>query len=301
MNRIKKIILGSFVIIFALSYTSLDYVYGLYNQPGNSSYLSEENEKMRIKEVVEKFISNSFNFDISDFDTSLIDPESKDFLKFFNLRNEHRKYMLSTVGAYEYNTKHICKKFDYSTIKITNDVAFVDVLEFGESYYGDDPEPGTGTFGYQLLLRKIDGNWYVHACDSDDDVTNQYDAMVTLDDLVDFSLVDSKSKSNKKSGARIDIDKLKKDVDDYLNEKPDVNMDNDVGYSELPKRKKENFLDMSIDMLWFNTLKLMRTNITLNISLLKPIVLTLHPKFYIMAVLLEEGEQSWMESSSFGI
>lgn len=243
MKISKKIVIAASILI-AISTISYDILSTNFFENISSSKKMKYEDK-EIENIVEAFISNSFNLGISDFDTSLIDPESSVFIEFFRLRNEYRKNTLATVGYNEKNLRHISKEFKFHTLKVNRETAYVDVDEYYENYYNDDTEPGEGTINYKVLLRKVGDNWKVHACTSDDKITNQYDARVQLEDLVDFSLIDKDSKSVK-SSARLDIKKLKNEVNRHWKESTNTNIDinSDVGYPNPPKRTKRDTLDM---------------------------------------------------------
>lgn len=240
MSTPKKIVVvTSILLTLSISSTMVSATSSYKNTTSYEKVSAVENGE--IENVVEAFISNSFNLGISDFDTSLIDPESSVFIEFFRLRNEYRKNTLATVGYNESNLKHISREFKFNTLKVNGETAYVDVDESYEHYYDNDTEPGEGTINYKVLLRKVGDAWKIHACTSDDNISNQYDARVQLEDLVDFSLTDKYSKSTK-SSARLDINKLKNDVNRHWRESTNTNIDinSDVGYPEPPKRRKRD-------------------------------------------------------------
>lgn len=150
---------------------------------GSTIFASEGPE---IKNVVEHFISNSFNFSFSDYDTSLIDKDSKVFIEFFNKRNHLREKALNYADYTPDNLKYESKSFNYNSIKIENDIAYVNVDE--TSYLFDktnveNQEPGVNTITYDIVLSKHDNKWYIWSCSSNDYVVNEMDREIDIKKL----------------------------------------------------------------------------------------------------------------------
>lgn len=163
-----------------------------------------------IKSVVESFITNSYNLGISDYDTSLIDPESKTFLEYFELRNRYREESLASAGVNKENYEHISKKIEFNKIKIEKDVAYVNITEDYTSIDNsvlNDPSKGSGQDEFDIVLRKVDNKWKINACKSYDEVSNEYDRKVKIEELT--SLNGEK--------AKLDLDKLKKEIEKNSN------------------------------------------------------------------------------------
>lgn len=87
----------------------------------------------------------------------------------------------------------------------------------------------TGEDDFDLVIRKVDSSWKIHACKSHDNITNQYDMrLVSVEQLVDYSVLNDGNRNVFRSQKGIDIKKLKKYVDDFLN-KPTIDLNQDVG------------------------------------------------------------------------
>lgn len=201
----------------------------------------ESNDTKEIKNVVETFISHSYNYGISDYDTSLIDKDSKIFLKYFELRNKYREDTLALANYNKDNYKHVSKRFEFDKLDINKDIAVVKVKEIYNSI--DSVEPGpenidSGKMDFDVILRKINDQWKIHACKGYDDMSNAYDWKVKdINELVDWSVLDPQSKMSNDNV--IDLEKLQKDVIEYENKEP-VDLDSDVGVKENVYSYKSN-------------------------------------------------------------
>lgn len=259
----KKRFLGIVAILLALVVCIP--ISGIFS--GQKSYATDSQDEIEIKEVVEKFISNSFNFGISDYDTSLIDKESKVFLKYFELRNRYREDTLAMEDYNRENYIHESIGFEYSKLKIKNDIAEIKVREKFKSLdfsIKNDPTYSDGIDDFDVVLRKVDGSWKIHACKSYDNLSNQYDIRVDIDSLVDESLLNKENQffrsSKPAKGASLDLEKLENEVEEYLN-KPAIDLNEDVGYdkhSESSARSSSGYVNRSAMKSYNEAFKLRR-------------------------------------------
>lgn len=67
-------------------------------------------EKRQVSSIAETFISNSYNSYFSDYDTRLIDKESKVFTYYFKKRNSIRERALRYAGYTPNTLKYTSKK-----------------------------------------------------------------------------------------------------------------------------------------------------------------------------------------------
>lgn len=135
-------------------------------------------EKRQVSSIAETFISNSYNSYFSDYDTRLIDKESKVFTYYFKKRNSIRERALRYAGYTPNTLKHTSKNFNSHLVTINMNTAYV---RLNEVYYvydktsSDFDQPGIASVDYEVVLHKRNNKWYVWSCTSHDPITNDLD------------------------------------------------------------------------------------------------------------------------------
>lgn len=114
-------------------------------------------EKRQVSSIAETFISNSYNSYFSDYDTRLIDKESKVFTYYFKKRNSIRERALRYAGYTPNTLKHTSKNFNSHLVTINMNTAYV---RLNEVYYvydktsSDFDQPGIASVDYEVVLHK---------------------------------------------------------------------------------------------------------------------------------------------------
>lgn len=135
-------------------------------------------EKRQVSSIAETFISNSYNSYFSDYDTRLIDKESKVFTYYFKKRNSIRERALRYAGYTPNTLKHISKNFNFQLVAINMNTAYV---RLNEVYYvydktsSDSDQPGIASVDYEVVLHKRNNKWYIWSCTSHDPIINDLD------------------------------------------------------------------------------------------------------------------------------
>lgn len=135
-------------------------------------------EKRQVSSIAETFISNSYNSYFSDYDTRLIDKESKVFTYYFKKRNSIRERALRYAGYTPNTLKHTSKKFNFNLVSVNMNTAYVRV---NEVYYvydktsSDSDQPGIASVDYEVVLHKRNNKWYIWSCTSHDPIINDLD------------------------------------------------------------------------------------------------------------------------------
>lgn len=135
-------------------------------------------EKRQVSSIAETFISNSYNSHFSDYDTRLIDKESKVFIYYFKKRNSIRERALRYAGYTPNTLKHTSKKFIFNLVTVNMNTAYV---RLDEVYYvydktsSDFDQPGIVSVDYEVVLHKINNKWYIWSCTSHDPIINDLD------------------------------------------------------------------------------------------------------------------------------
>lgn len=135
-------------------------------------------EKRQVSSIAETFISNSYNSYFSDYDTRLIDKESKVFTYYFKKRNSIRERALRYAGYTPNTLKHTSKKFIFNLVTVNMNTAYV---RLDEVYYvydktsSDFDQPGIASVDYEVVLHKINNKWYIWSCTSHDPIINDLD------------------------------------------------------------------------------------------------------------------------------
>lgn len=135
-------------------------------------------EKSQVSSIAETFISNSYNSHFSDYDTRLIDKESKVFIYYFKKRNSIRERALRYAGYTPNTLKHISKNFNFQLVAINMNTAYV---RLNEVYYvydktsSDSDQPGIASVDYEVVLHKRNNKWYIWSCTSHDPIINDLD------------------------------------------------------------------------------------------------------------------------------
>ena len=135
-------------------------------------------EKRQVSSIAETFISNSYNSYFSDYDTRLIDKESKVFIYYFKKRNSIRERALRYAGYTPNTLKHISKNFNFQLVAINMNTAYV---RLNEVYYvydktsSDSDQPGIASVDYEVVLHKRNNKWYIWSCTSHDPIINDLD------------------------------------------------------------------------------------------------------------------------------
>lgn len=135
-------------------------------------------EKRQVSSIAETFISNSYNSYFSDYDTRLIDKESKVFTYYFKKRNSIRERALRYAGYTPNTLKHISKNFNFQLVAINMNTAYV---RLNEVYYvydktsSDSDQPGIASVDYEVVLHKRNNKWYIWSCTSHDPIINDFD------------------------------------------------------------------------------------------------------------------------------
>lgn len=135
-------------------------------------------EKRQVSSIAETFISNSYNSYFSDYDTRLIDKESKVFIYYFKKRNSIRERALRYAGYTPNTLKHTSKKFIFNLVSVNMNTAYVRV---NEVYYvydktsSDFDQPGIASVDYEVVLHKRNNKWYIWSCTSHDPIINDLD------------------------------------------------------------------------------------------------------------------------------
>lgn len=135
-------------------------------------------EKRQVSSIAETFISNSYNSYFSDYDTRLIDKESKVFTYYFKKRNSIRERALRYAGYTPNTLKHTSKKFIFNLVTVNMNTAYVRV---NEVYYvhdrtsSDFDQPGIASVDYEVVLHKRNNKWYIWSCTSHDPIINDLD------------------------------------------------------------------------------------------------------------------------------
>lgn len=135
-------------------------------------------EKRQVSSIAETFISNSYNSYFSDYDTRLIDKESKVFIYYFKKRNSIRERALRYAGYTPNTLKYTSKKFIFNLVSVNMNTAYV---RLDEVYYvydktsSDFDQPGIASVDYEVVLHKINNKWYIWSCTSHDPIINDLD------------------------------------------------------------------------------------------------------------------------------
>lgn len=135
-------------------------------------------EKRQVSSIAETFISNSYNSYFSDYDTRLIDKESKVFIYYFKKRNSIRERALRYAGYTPNTLKYTSKKFIFNLVTVNMNTAYV---RLDEVYYvydktsSDFDQPGIASVDYEVVLHKINNKWYIWSCTSHDPIINDLD------------------------------------------------------------------------------------------------------------------------------
>ena len=135
-------------------------------------------EKRQVSSIAETFISNSYNSYFSDYDTRLIDKESKVFTYYFKKRNSIRERALRYAGYTPNTLKYTSKKFIFFLVSVNMNTAYVRV---NEVYYvydktsSDFDQPGIASVDYEVVLHKRNNKWYIWSCTSHDPIINDLD------------------------------------------------------------------------------------------------------------------------------
>lgn len=135
-------------------------------------------EKRQVSSIAETFISNSYNSYFSDYDTRLIDKESKVFIYYFKKRNSIRERTLRYAGYTPNTLKHTSKKFIFNLVSVNMNTAYV---RLNEVYYvydktsSDFDQPGIASVDYEVVLHKRNNKWYIWSCTSHDPIINDLD------------------------------------------------------------------------------------------------------------------------------
>ncbi len=135
-------------------------------------------EKRQVSSIAETFISNSYNSYFSDYDTRLIDKESKVFIYYFKKRNSIRERALRYAGYTPNTLKYTSKKFIFNLVSVNMNTAYVRV---NEVYYvydktsSDFDQPGIASVDYEVVLHKRNNKWYIWSCTSHDPIINDLD------------------------------------------------------------------------------------------------------------------------------
>ncbi|WP_314118134.1 hypothetical protein [Peptostreptococcus stomatis] len=135
-------------------------------------------EKKQVSSIAETFISNSYNSYFSDYDTRLIDKESKVFIYYFKKRNSIRERALRYAGYTPNTLKYTSKKFIFNLVSVNMNTAYV---RLDEVYYvydktsSDFDQPGIASVDYEVVLHKINNKWYIWSCTSHDPIINDLD------------------------------------------------------------------------------------------------------------------------------
>ncbi len=135
-------------------------------------------EKRQVSSIAETFISNSYNSYFSDYDTRLIDKESKVFIYYFKKRNSIRERALRYAGYTPNTLKHTSKKFIFNLVSVNMNTAYV---RLNEVYYvydktsSDFDQPGIASVDYEVVLHKRNNKWYIWSCTSHDPIINDLD------------------------------------------------------------------------------------------------------------------------------
>ena len=135
-------------------------------------------EKKQVSSIAETFISNSYNSYFSDYDTRLIDKESKVFIYYFKKRNSIRERALRYAGYTPNTLKHTSKKFISNLVAVNMNTAYV---RLDEVYYvydktsSDFDQPGIASVDHEVVLHKRNNRWYIWSCTSHDPIINDLD------------------------------------------------------------------------------------------------------------------------------
>lgn len=135
-------------------------------------------EKRQVSSIAETFISNSYNSYFSDYDTRLIDKESKVFIYYFKKRNSIRERALRYAGYTPNTLKYTSKKFIFNLVSVNMNTAYV---RLDEVYYvydktsSDFDQPGIASVDYEVVLHKRNNKWYIWSCTSHDPIINDLD------------------------------------------------------------------------------------------------------------------------------
>ena len=135
-------------------------------------------EKRQVSSIAKTFISNSYNSHFSDYDTRLIDKESKVFIYYFKKRNSIREKALIYAGYTPNNLKQVSKNFNFQLVAVNMNTAYV---RLNEEYYvydmtrSDFDRPGTASVDYEVVLHKRNNKWYIWSCTSHDPIINDLD------------------------------------------------------------------------------------------------------------------------------
>lgn len=135
-------------------------------------------EKKQVSSIAETFISNSYNSYFSDYDTRLIDKESKVFTYYFKKRNSIRERALRYAGYTPNTLKYTSKKFIFNLVTVNMNTAYV---RLDEVYYvydktsSDFDQPGIASVDYEVVLHKRNNKWYIWSCTSHDPIINDLD------------------------------------------------------------------------------------------------------------------------------
>lgn len=138
-------------------------------------------EKRQVSSIAETFISNSYNSYFSDYDTRLIDKESKVFIYYFKKRNSIRERALRYAGYTPNTLKYTSKKFIFNLVTVNMNTAYV---RLDEVYYvydktsSDFDQPGIASVDYEVVLHKINNKWYIWSCTSHDPIINDLDRKI---------------------------------------------------------------------------------------------------------------------------
>lgn len=140
-------------------------------------------EKRQVSSIAETFISNSYNSYFSDYDTRLIDKESKVFIYYFKKRNSIRERALRYAGYTPNTLKYTSKKFIFNLVSVNMNTAYV---RLDEVYYvydktsSDFDQPGIASVDYEVVLHKINNKWYIWSCTSHDPIINDLDREINV-------------------------------------------------------------------------------------------------------------------------
>lgn len=135
-------------------------------------------EKRQVSSIAKTFISNSYNSHFSDYDTRLIDKESKVFIYYFKKRNSIRESALRYAGYTPSNLKERTKEFNFNLVSVNMDTAYIRLYE---EYYvydmtrSDFDRPGTASVDHEVVLHKRNNRWYIWSCTSHDPIINDLD------------------------------------------------------------------------------------------------------------------------------
>lgn len=157
MNNRKNLIFALlFSILLLVSFVIIKGSY-YYNDRGVTEKIDSNEEDIDVKKVAEDFIKNNFSYLYSSSDYSLVDSDSKVFLRYLELRNRYRETTLKEAGETSDKYTDIKNEYKYKGIRyIENDFVKMNVDVTTSFRYKKDREISSLELPYELyLIKKI--------------------------------------------------------------------------------------------------------------------------------------------------